>query len=81
MATKLSADVSDVTNEIESRLEGLKSSVKDLLDHGLGDTAGAVKDKAVDGVEFLGTQIKKHPVAALAIAFGIGYLAMRMIRR
>jgi hypothetical protein len=79
MTTKLST--ADVTNEIEGRLDGLKSSVKELLDHGLADKAGAVKDSAIDGVEFLGAQIKKHPVAALAIAFGIGYLAMRMIRR
>jgi hypothetical protein len=71
----------DVTNEIEGRLEGLKSSVKELLDHGLADKAGAVKDSALSGVEYIGSQIKKHPVAALAIAFGIGYIAMRMIRR
>jgi len=71
----------DVTNEIEGRLEGLKSSVKELLDHGLADKAGAVKDSAMSGVEYIGSQIKKHPVAALAIAFGIGYIAMRMIRR
>ena len=79
MATKLST--TDVTNEIETRLDGLKSSVKELLDHGLADKAGAVKDSAISGVEYLGTQIKKHPVAALAIAFGVGYLAMRLIRR
>jgi hypothetical protein len=35
----------------------------------------------MSGVEYIGSQIKKHPVAALAIAFGIGYIAMRMIRR
>ncbi len=79
MTTKLST--ADVTNEIESRLDGLKSSVKELLDHGLADKAGAVKDSAIDGVQYIGTQIKRHPIAALAIAFGIGYLAMRMIRR
>lgn len=79
MSTKLST--ADVTNEIEGRLDGLKNSVKELLDHGLADKAGAVKDTAMDGVQYIGSQIKKHPVAALAIAFGIGYLAMRMIRR
>lgn len=79
MSTKLST--ADVTNEIEGRLDGLKNSVKELLDHGLADKAGAVKDTAMDGVQYIGSQIKKHPVAALAIAFGIGYIAMRMIRR
>jgi hypothetical protein len=79
MAIKFST--ADVTHEIEGRLDGLKSSVKELLDHGLADKAGAVKDSAMNGVQYLGSQIKKHPVAALAIAFGIGYLAMRMIRR
>ncbi|MEO8844048.1 MAG: hypothetical protein ABI591_11405 [Kofleriaceae bacterium] len=77
--TKLST--ADVTNEIEGRLDGLKHSVKELLDHGIADRAGAVKDSAMNGVEYVGSQIKKHPIAALAIAFGIGYLAMRMIRR
>jgi hypothetical protein len=79
MASKFST--ADVTNEIEGRLDGLKNSVKALLDHGLADKAGAVKDSAMSGVEYIGSQIKKHPVAALAIAFGIGYVAMRMIRR
>jgi hypothetical protein len=79
MATKFSTE--DVSNEIGERLDGLKGSVKELLDHGIADKAGAVKDQAIHGVEYLGQQIKKHPVAALAIAFGIGYLAMRLIRR
>jgi len=49
MSTKFST--ADVTNEIEGRLDGLKSSVKELLDHGLADKAGAVKDSAMNGVE------------------------------
>ena len=79
MATKFSTE--DVSSEISTRLDGLKDSVKELLDHGIADKANVVKDRTIDGVEYIGSQIKKHPVAALAIAFGIGYLAMRLIRR
>jgi hypothetical protein len=65
--------VADVQHEIEARFDSLK--------HGFSDKAGAVKDSAMSGIEFLGAQIKKHPVAAVAIAFGIGYVAMRVMRR
>jgi hypothetical protein len=60
-------------HEIETRFDGLKN--------GFTNKAGAVKDSAMSGIEFLGGQIKKHPMAALAIAFGVGYIAMRLIRR
>jgi hypothetical protein len=63
----------NVQHEIEHRLDGLK--------HGIMDKAGTVKDSAISGIDFMGAQIKKHPVAALAIAFGVGYVAMRLVRR
>ena len=63
----------DVRHEIENRFDGLKN--------GIADTAGTVKDSAMSGIDFMGAQIKKHPIAALAIAFGVGYVVMRMVRR
>ncbi len=70
----------DVTNEIESRIDALKDGVKHVFDVS-SERAAGLKDSAKTGIDALGTQIKKHPIAALAIAFGIGYVAMRLIRR
>jgi len=67
----------DVQHEIETRLDGLKNGIVDKA----GSVAGTVKDSAISGIDFMSAQIKKHPIAALAIAFGIGYVAMRLVRR
>jgi len=66
--------------DVESRFESLKHGIENLIDSVPGkakDLRGGAKDR----IDALGAQIKKHPVAALAIAFGVGYLAMRLIRR
>jgi hypothetical protein len=59
----------------EDRLESLKDSVRELIDF------GRVRDTVVSGTRKTGSLIKEHPIAALAIAFGIGYIAMRLMRR
>jgi hypothetical protein len=46
-----------------------------------GERAGAIKDSLVAGTKKTGSMIKQHPIAAIAIAFGIGYIAMRFMRR
>ena len=88
--------------EAPARLDGIKESVKSLIDQGQ-DKATAIKDKVVDlqhkakdkavdlqhKVKERGTAvvdrateaIKAHPFAAVGIAFGIGYIAMRLVRR
>ncbi|MGE5183255.1 MAG: hypothetical protein ACM31C_14395 [Acidobacteriota bacterium] len=62
---------------LEDRFDSLKESVVARL--------GDVKDSVVSGtrasVSRTGSLIKEHPIAAIAIAFGIGYVAMRMMRR
>ncbi len=75
MATKV-----DVVNELETRFEGLKDNAKNLIDEA-PDAINGIKDRAMSSVEYLGAQIKKYPIPALAIAFGAGFLAMRLIRR
>jgi hypothetical protein len=64
----------------EDRLESLKESVRDLVDAG-GERAGAIRDSVVAGTKRTGSLIKAHPVIAIAIAFGVGYIAMRIMRR
>jgi ElaB/YqjD/DUF883 family membrane-anchored ribosome-binding protein len=72
------------TAQISSRIDSLKDSVKDLIDVGT-DTAASVKDATVSTASKLASRtaklVKKHPIAAVAIAFGVGYVAMRLVRR
>jgi len=76
--------MSSATHDLGTRIDSLKDSVKDLVDAGT-DKASALKDATVSGVSKLASQtarfVKNHPIAAVAIAFGVGYIAMRFIRR
>jgi hypothetical protein len=71
---------STVQARLDHQLDALRDSVKHLVDIG-GDKAGAIRDSAMSGVKHMGKVIKEHPIAAVAIAFGIGYIAMRIVRR
>lgn len=62
---------------IEDRFDSLKESVLARL----GDAKDAVVSGTRAGVSKTGSLIKEHPIAAIAIAFGIGYIAMRVMRR
>lgn len=64
----------------EDRMDSLKESVRDLVDAG-GERAGAIRDTIVASTKKTGSLIKSHPVIAIAIAFGVGYIAMRVMRR
>ena len=73
------------------RLDAIRDSVKGLVDQG-HDKVTAIKDKVVDlqskakdqgGKAFdkVSDLVKAHPFAAIGIAFGVGYIAMRLVRR
>ncbi len=79
------------TTSLENSLDQIKSTVKGLVDDGK-ERAGELRTKAVDvkdavvengevvysrATEF----IKANPFVAIAAAFGIGYIIVRMIRR
>jgi ElaB/YqjD/DUF883 family membrane-anchored ribosome-binding protein len=72
------------TSSLEHRLDSLKESVRNLVDTGTSKLGG-VKDTVVttgrNSLERTGSLIKEHPIIAIGIAFGIGYLAMRLLRR
>lgn len=83
---------SDLTSKnIDQRVDTLKENVRGLVEQGqdkvneLRTKAVEVKDQAMQrGGAFLDSMrenIKAHPIAAVAIAFGIGYVAMRIVRR
>ena len=60
-------------NGVEQRFEGLKESLKKLA-HQFDTTPEGYLGKVK-------SQIKEHPLAAVGIAFGVGYLVMRIARR
>ena len=75
----------------ESRIDSLKESVRNLVDAG-GEKAGQLKDRAIGAKDSLvenggaalnrvGALIKEHPFVALGIAFSVGYIAIRMMRK
>lgn len=79
------------TGSLDTRLDSLKEGVRNLVDAG-GERAGQIKEKAIDvkdtvfengGVALrkTGSLIKEHPIAAIGIAFGVGYLAMRFLKK
>ncbi len=77
--------------DFDARLDDLKSSLRGLVDFGT-ERAGALKHKITDAggsvssgasaaIGRLRGVIAAHPFAAVGAAFGIGYIAMRIVRR
>jgi ElaB/YqjD/DUF883 family membrane-anchored ribosome-binding protein len=84
-------DVGSTAQSTDEKLDALKGAVKGLVDQGVQkvDTIKAkvieAKDQAFtrggDMVERMTDLIKAHPIKAVAIAFGAGYLGTRLFRR
>jgi ElaB/YqjD/DUF883 family membrane-anchored ribosome-binding protein len=80
-----------IKDQAKDKVEGLKDQVKGLVDAGqdkvhevkdkLMDAKDKVVDKAGSFASTLEGRIKARPLASVAIAFGIGYFAMRIFRR
>ncbi len=79
------------TGSAETRIDSLKESIRNLVDAG-GERAGQIKSKAIDvkdsvvensgvAIKKVSSLIKEHPIAAIGIALGVGYIAMRMLRK
>ncbi len=74
--------------EVKDRIKDSLAEAKDRL----VDATGAVKDKIVHGKDVVVDRtgsffsearrlIKANPFVAIGIAFGVGYVAMRLVRR
>ena len=74
----------------DTGLDNLKDSVKNLVDQGQ-ERAAQIKERVIDvkdqamsrGSDLLETAtetIKAHPLKSVAVAFGIGYIGMRLFR-
>lgn len=80
-----------VTGTLDDKLDSLRDSMKGVVDQGaqrvdqLKSRLIDVKDEAISRGGDLLTQatnlIKEHPLKSIAIAFGAGYLGMRIFRR
>jgi ElaB/YqjD/DUF883 family membrane-anchored ribosome-binding protein len=78
-------------NVVEEKLDALGDFVKGLVDQGaqkvdaIKTKVAEVKDQTVlrsnDAFERTTHLIKAHPIKAVAIAFGAGYIGMRLFRR
>lgn len=79
------------STNLNDPIDMLESNFKSVVEH-MTSRAGALDDKASEvkttaaasDTSFIskaGKAIKDHPIAAIGIAFGAGYLFMRLIRR
>ena len=84
-------DVGSTAQSTDEKLDALKGAVKGLVDEGV-QKVDAIKAKVIeakdeaitrggDVIEHMTGLIKAHPLKAVAIAFGAGYLGMRLFRR
>jgi len=84
-------DVGTEERRVEEKIDSLKETVKGLVDHG-AQKADAIKSKVVevkdqalhrggDALDRVTALIKAHPLKAVGIAFGAGYVGMRLFRR
>lgn len=75
----------------EERLGSIRDSVKSLVDRGeerahafksrVVEMTDSAKHRSSDALERTSDLIKAHPLKAVGIAFGLGYLGMRLFRR
>ncbi|MBA2544401.1 MAG: DUF883 family protein [Deltaproteobacteria bacterium] len=72
-ATAIKDKVVDLQHKAKDKAVDLKDKAVDLQ-HKAKDRGNAIADRATE-------MIKAHPFAAVGVAFGIGYIAMRLVRR
>lgn len=83
--------VSSAAKALDEKLDALNDLLKGLVDQG-AQTVDAITTKIVevkeraltrggDVLDRMTAMIKAHPIRAVAIALGAGYLTMRLLRR
>lgn len=73
---------------LEKQLDNLRDDFGNLLNvagkllaNRANDARDVVVDRSGDALSMLMKTIKKQPLAAIGIAFGLGFVAMRLVRR
>jgi ElaB/YqjD/DUF883 family membrane-anchored ribosome-binding protein len=80
-----------VSYQVEEKIDALGNLVKGVIDQS-AEKAEAIKSKVVEvkdqvvrrgrvAIARMAETIKAHPLAAVGIAFGAGYVVMRVLRR
>jgi ElaB/YqjD/DUF883 family membrane-anchored ribosome-binding protein len=79
------------TEQASQRIDSIRDSVKGLVEQGhdkvnelkdkVVDLQSKAKDRGSDAIDKVSELVKAHPLAAIGAAFGIGFIAMRMVRR
>jgi ElaB/YqjD/DUF883 family membrane-anchored ribosome-binding protein len=80
-----------ITETLGDRVSQLKQSMRGIVEYG-SDRASDIKGKLADAKDVAvggatsviaktGKLIKQHPFIAIGVAFGLGYVVMRMARR
>jgi ElaB/YqjD/DUF883 family membrane-anchored ribosome-binding protein len=84
-------DAGSTAHSTDEKIDALKGAVKGLVDQG-AQKVDAIKAKVVeakdeaitrggDAIERMTDLIKANPIKSVAIAFGVGYIGMRLFRR
>jgi len=83
--------ITDTANRADDKVDSIKEAVKGLVDQGaqrvdeIKNKAFEAKDQVIDRgsdmLDNLTNVIKANPIKAVAIAFGAGYIGMRLFRR
>jgi ElaB/YqjD/DUF883 family membrane-anchored ribosome-binding protein len=84
-------DANTTANKIDEKIDSLRDGMKGLVDQGaqkveaIKTKVSEVTDEAIhrsgDMVARMTDLIKAHPLKAVGLAFGAGYLGMRLFRR
>lgn len=69
----IASGLRDVAEQLSSTVASVKGQASDLTSHAVS-RASWLRERASKAIQ-------DHPIAAIGIAFGAGYLIMRMIRR
>ncbi len=88
MLMRSSMNNRNTVEDTAPNLEAIKDSVQTLIDHGseaaddikarVGDVASEAREKLDDALDQAETFIGEHPLKAMGLAFGVGYVAMRI---
>lgn len=84
-------DHASVSKSLDDRIDALAANLKHLVEQ-VAATAAEVKGRTIDIRQQTSAKasslasraarvIQDHPIAAIGIAFGAGYLVMRLVRR
>jgi ElaB/YqjD/DUF883 family membrane-anchored ribosome-binding protein len=70
-----------LAGDLKDRLKETAGDAKDLMKHKLSDAKDVVVDAGGSALASSRRMIRQHPLAAIGLAFGVGFIAMRLMRR